>query len=163
MRRSLFIVLLLFVHRIECRAQIGGGWTYDFLNLSPSARASGLGGTMISLPTDDPTLAFLNPAALADSAHSNVSLAYVRLLSTVGYGTAAYAHRIRNVGMAWGGVRYFSYGSFTEADVYGNKTGSYTVSNLEMTLGLKRSFQNFHFGMNVKALHGVLYQLSSWG
>ena len=43
---------------------IGGKNVYEFLNLSPSARVTALGGNLITVKDDDVALAFQNPSAL---------------------------------------------------------------------------------------------------
>ena len=47
------VVIILFYLPFLCNAQIGGTHTYDFLNITHSARVSSLGGEVIAITDDD--------------------------------------------------------------------------------------------------------------
>jgi len=144
-------------------AQIGGLATYDFLNLSPSARVTALGGRVVSVFDKDLSVAFSNPALLNDSMHTCVSLSYVNYLKDIGYGTFAYGHRVENIGNFYAGFQTLTFGTFQETDDFGRKLGEYTVGSNALTFGCSRSFGNFHAGTNIRLLQSTVYKTSSWG
>lgn len=134
-------------------AQIGGRHVYDFLNLSPSARISSLGGVNISTYDHDLNLAYLNPALSNDSMHQGMSMSVANYLSDITYGYAGYAHTFENVGSFHSGIQFLSYGKMIEADVYGNQTGRFTASDLALVVGGARQVDRFRIGTNLKLIN----------
>ena len=68
---SLFIVLVLGTS--TAYGQIGGETIYNFLNLAPSARITGLGGSLISVVDEDPANAVYNPGLLNQRMHGGIT------------------------------------------------------------------------------------------
>ncbi|MCI4669603.1 MAG: type IX secretion system protein PorQ [Bacteroidia bacterium] len=131
-------------------AQIGGQHTFDFLNLSPSARLNALGGTNVSLSDDDPVMAHENPALLNDSMNNWASLSYSPYLAGIKYGYTSYATKIENVGMFHAGVKYFNSGTQQGADAFGNLTNTFSSNEAVLVVGYARPWKNFSYGANVK-------------
>ena len=68
MKKPILQILYLFIGiSLTAQAPIGGEHVYEFLNLSQSARVTGLGGHLITVKDDDVALAFGNPAVLNPS------------------------------------------------------------------------------------------------
>jgi hypothetical protein len=118
-KKILFSVLIVLI-QCSAYAQLGGNNTYEFLNLPISARVSALGGNLISTRDNDLNVSLTNPALLTDSMSNNVALSYVNYFADVNYGYAAYAKKIKNIGMVSGGIQYLDYGRFQRADELGN-------------------------------------------
>ena len=162
-RLTLSLVLFLLFAKSSLIGQIGGLATYDFLNLSPSARVTALGGSVVSVFDKDLSVAFSNPALLNDSMHTCMSMSYVNYFKDIGYGTFAYGHRFQNIGMFYAGFQTLSFGTFRETDDFGRYLGEYTVGSNALTIGYARSFGNFHGGANIRLLQSSIYKTSSWG
>jgi hypothetical protein len=65
MNRKFYLIILCLVAAFAGKAQIGGETTYQFLELSNSARIAALGGTQVALSdTSDLNLPYHNPALL---------------------------------------------------------------------------------------------------
>ena len=72
-------------------SQIGGTSTYEFLNLTNSARVAALGGKNVSLNDNDINLAYHNPALLTPVMSENAVFNYVSYFANINFGYAAYA------------------------------------------------------------------------
>jgi len=144
--------LLCGLHPGTARAQIGGRHVFEFITLPVSSTQSGLGGYNITHYTGDQAIALANPALLRPSQSSRVSLTFANFMGGVNYGVASYVHDVENIGTFHAGIQYLNYGTMTQADAYGNRTGEFSANDLNFTVGAKRSFGNFHFGTNFKFL-----------
>ena len=74
------------------KAQIGGESTYQFLELTNSARMAALGGNQVALyDTSDLNLPYHNPAALQSSMENILLVNYVNYLADINYGYVSFA------------------------------------------------------------------------
>lgn len=175
---SLFLWLFIFFGG-TINAQIGGITSFDFLKLSPSARITAVGGGISAVFDKDPTVNFRNPALMNDSMHSCLSASVVNYISDISYGTFCYSHTLnarrrdphfsgdsinpsQTKHRIFGGIQYFGYGKFTEADMLGITGNTYGINSLAITAGYGRSFGNFHLGINAKVAQTVIYQSGAW-
>ncbi|NBC06266.1 MAG: hypothetical protein GVY26_03630, partial [Bacteroidetes bacterium] len=121
------VLLLLTVSSLH--AQIGGLHTYEFMNLSPSARITALGGNLITVRGDDANLALGNPAALNELMHQQISVNHSFHVAGISHGYASYAHHLEGPGLTSHlGVQYVSYGDFTETNDRGQEIGTFQAS-----------------------------------
>lgn len=150
MKRLLFFILL---SPAWLSAQIGGSKAYDFLNLSPSARISALGGVAISMRDDDGAFAFQNPALLSDSTDGFLNVSIFNYISDISYGNVNYAKSVAKVGTFHGGFQYVNYGNFKQADEYGNLNGTYHAGDLAFVVGMAREYKRFSYGANLKLIN----------
>jgi hypothetical protein len=134
-------------------AQINGGRnTFAFLSLSPSARATALGGTQISVRDDETAFAALNPAALNPSMSGRLTFNHNFFLSDIQHGYAAYAHHLKKTGFTLhGGIQYVNYGEIKQADEWGNVTGSVRARETAFIAGVARPLsERWSLGLNVR-------------
>ena len=135
-------------------AQITGGQqTFQFMTLSPSARATALGGTQITVRDDDPAFAALNPAALNPRMDGRLTFQHNFFLTDIQHGYAAYAQHLPNWGFtAHGGIQYVNYGEIKQADEFGNLTGgNVKASETALTLGAARPLSDrLSLGLNLR-------------
>lgn len=157
------ILILFLLFPVLVSAQIGGQNVYDFLNLSPSPRLSALGGECVSRIDEDAAFAFRNPALLSDSASGNLNLSVFNYISDISFGSAQYARHFDKIGTFHGGLQYVSYGNFTQADEFGNITGSYRSGDLAFVTGYSRAIRQFRVGINWKLINANLANYSSFG
>lgn len=165
MNQRLIILFVLF-SSLFAQAQIGGRYTYQFLNLVNSPRMAALGGKVITNYDYDPTQALVNPASINPAMDNQLSVNYVNYIGDVNYGSAAYAYLWdRRTQVFHAGVTYINYGKFDGYDEQGNETNSFSGGEVAISFGHARNiaFTNFHIGGNVKIISSTLEQYSSFG
>jgi len=135
--------------------------TYDFLRLDLSARAAALGGTFVS-NTDDPNVIFYNPAGLKMLTGSPVSFSFLKYLLDINFASITYSTEFEKIGRVAAGIKYANYGSFPEADEFGNVTGEYGAGEAEFVLGYSNVIDNnFYYGANAKFIYSSIADRSS--
>ena len=160
------IILFILFSSLLAQAQVGGRYTYQFLNLVNSPRMAALGGKVITNYDYDPTQALVNPAAINPAMDNQLSVNYVNYIGDVNYGSVAYAYLWdRRTQVLHAGVTYVNYGSFDGYDEQGNETSSFSGGEVALSLGHARNiaFTNFHIGGNIKFISSTLEQYSSFG
>lgn len=148
-----FFVLFLVIPLLS-KAQIGGENTYEFLNLSNSARMAALGGNQIALADEtDLNVAYNNPALLTGEMQNHLVANYVNYISDVNYGYVAYSLPVGLPGNLAAGMHYINYGTFIEALPNGEVTGT-TFHAAEYALNILWSYQfeRISVGVNLKPI-----------
>ncbi len=165
MQRPLLALFLFILLSSGLQAQIGGINTYEFLNLSPSARVSALGGAQIAVRDDDANLAFGNPAILNSLMHQQLAFNHSFHVAGISHGYAAYAHHFGKAGITGhAGVQYVSYGSFDQTDEFGQVNGSFKAAEYAITAGAAREFYGrLALGANLKFITSQLEAYNSLG
>ena len=146
--------------------QIGGRYTYQFLNLVTSPRQAALGGKTVTIYDEDVNQAHFNPASINPEMHNQLALNYGSYFGEVTYGTAAYAYTYdRHVQTFFGGVNYVNYGTFDGYDENGTPTSSFTGSDIALSFGYAYNIPNskFHVGASGKLINSTLESYSSFG
>ncbi len=157
---SLIFLFLPFV----TTAQLGGNGIYDFLNLTNSARVTGLGGKNISIFDDDLNLAFNNPSLLNDSMSGRLTLNYSGYFADIKYGYASYSHDFKKYGTFAAGIHYINYGNFTAADETGIITGEFSAAEYAFNIiWSKRIYKMLSAGINIKPVYSHLESYTSSG
>ena len=156
------IFFLLFP--ILLNAQIGGNHTYKFLDLTNSARAASLGGNIISIQDADLALTFHNPSLLNDKMLNNFVLNYVNYFAGINYGYVSYANKFNKIGNIAIGLHYINYGTFTEANEFGEKLGEFKASEYAFNIIWSKKIDSlFTYGVNFKPIISTLEQYTSVG
>lgn len=151
---------------IVSKAQVGGGSTYQFLNLVSSPRQAALGGKVITNVDYDVAQGLYNPATINVEMDNQLALNYTSYLGGISYGTASYAYTIdRRTQTFHVGMTYVNYGSFDGYDETGNSTGAFTGNEAALSVGysLQLGYSDFYFGANVKLITSKLEQYNSLG
>jgi len=165
MQKKYFFYFFLFISLIGY-AQIGGKYTYQFLNLVSSPRQAALGGKIITNYDQDVTQALYNPATINVEMDNHLSLNYVSYLGDVNYGSAAYAYTWdRHVQTFHAGVTYINYGSFDGYDENGIETSSFSGGEVALSLGYAYNipWTKLHLGVNMKFINSKLERYNSFG
>lgn len=165
-RRSLSMAFCLVVLSVSTGiAQIGGRTTYNFLNLTPSARITALGGSLITVSDDDIANGVMNPALLNESMSGSMTFQNNFHFDGIYNGYVAYGHHIEDWGItAHGGIQFMQYGQFVRADEFGNQLGDFKASEMAITIGASRWFaENFSAGMNLRFINSNLESFNSFG
>lgn len=124
--------MLLILLPSVLKAQDGTD-SFTFLRLPYSSHAAALGGSNISLPDDDITLAMHNPALLANISDKTLNLNYMTYISDSKVAGAAFNKVFGERSSGAIAARYVDYGSFdgyTEDNV---STGSFGAKDIELS------------------------------
>ncbi|PHK34121.1 penicillin-binding protein [Nostoc linckia z16] len=165
MYQKRLLSLLLFFGAI-CHGQIGGKYTYQFLNLVTSPRQAALGGKIVTLYDYDVNQGIFNPATINPEMDNHLSANYGSYYGEVSYGTAAYAYTYdRHVQTFHMGVNYVNYGTFEGRDEAGNLTGDFTGSEIALSFGYAYNipYTDIHIGANAKLISSTLESYNSFG
>lgn len=162
--RLLFWTGLLLVGQI-CLGQIGGLSTFEFLNLSQSARSTALGGYMIAVPDDDVNLMYANPALLREGMNHQLAINQNFHFAGVRHGFAAYGLHIDRWDATLAiGANYIDYGDFVRADERRNITGDFNVKESSFMVGIGKTFaERLSLGLNLKFINSTFDSYSSVG
>jgi hypothetical protein len=162
--RFFISIFLLTCLSVSGYSQLGGSYTYSFLDLTNSARVASLGGKTNAIWDNDLNLAFQNPALLSSEMKNHLVLNYVNYFSDINFGYVSYANTIDKIGNVAAGLHFINYGEFIAADHLGNKTGTFTASEYALNLIWSKSYDSlFHFGINVKPVYSSMEKYRSFG
>ena len=162
-RKNLYIVLFSFLI-LDSGAQTGGDNVYEFLNLTHSGLISSLGGSNVSLKTDNLNLAYHNPALLTSAMDQSLALNYINYFAGINFGMAMYSRSFQGIGNFAAGLTYLNYGSFTEADASGIITGTFHASEYAFSMIYSREIDSlFSAGINLKPVLSHLENYTSFG
>jgi hypothetical protein len=146
--------------------QIGGKYTYQFLNLVTSPRQAALGGKVITNYDEDVNQAIFNPATINPKMDNHLSLNYGSYFGEVTYGTGAYAYTWdRHVQTFHAGVSYVNYGTFEGRDETGLLTGDFTGSEIALSFGYSFNvpYTDIYLGASGKLISSTLESYNSFG
>lgn len=146
--------------------QIGGRYTYQFLNLTTSPRQAALGGKAITIYDEDVNQVMFNPATLNADMDNQLAMNYGSLYGEVSYGTASYAYTYdRHLQTFHAGISYVNYGSFEGYDENGVATSNFTGSEAALSFGYAYNipFTDIHVGANAKLITSTLETYNSFG
>ncbi len=164
LKRCSITVMILLSFCATVWGQTGGNNTYEFLNLTHSGLVSSLGGSNVSLNNGNINLAYHNPALLTSEMRDNAALDYVNYFAGVNYGLALYSWQVSGNGNMAGGVTFYSYGKFTEADQTGVITGEFTASEFSFPVIYSKNIDSlFTIGITFKPVLSHLERYTSFG
>jgi hypothetical protein len=136
MRKLINLIVILVLVYPTAFGQVGGENTYQFLNLTNSARMAALGGNQIAInDSTDLNVSYNNPSLLMPGMKNMLAINYVDYFAGVNYGYAAYSFGTPLPGNFAVGMHYINYGQFIEALSTGQKTGA-TFNAAEYALNL---------------------------
>lgn len=145
-------------------AQIGGGSTYSFLNLTPSPRVSALAQASLAGTDGDIQFTWWNPALLREEHRRQIGLSYVALPGGINAGEAAYAFGLGEKQHAMVGFRYIDYGEFAGTEIDGSPTGTFGAADQLLNFGYAYHLDsNWQFGGNFKLINSVYESYTSFG
>lgn len=162
---KLSLLVILSVISTLSTAQTGGDNTYEFLNLSSSARIAALGGKLVPVKDNDLNLVFTNPALLNTEMSKQLTFSGVGYFADIKYGYAAYAQDIKKLGSFAAGMHYVNYGDFTETDVTGQRIGEFKAAEYALNLSWARPLydSSLSVGTTLKTIYSSLEDYNSFG
>lgn len=162
MKLKILFIAILFSSSI--RAQIGGNYVYQFLNVPASARVAALGGTFISVIDNDPNAALQAPSLITPSLNGSLSLSAVSYPDKVKFGDASYARDYGKFGTFMATMHYVNYGTFNQTDDFGNSTGSFKAADYALTVGWGYQLNKiFRVGGAVKGIYSDYFLYNAAG
>jgi hypothetical protein len=165
MKIKILLPFLFVGLAFQAAAQLGGLHTFSFLNLSPSARISGLGGNLITVMDDDVNLAYHNPGLLNASMHQQLAFSHGFLFEGIQQGYAGFGHHAGKWNTTFHtGIQYVRYGVFDYTDEFGNEGGTFKAAEYAITLGAARQVdERLSIGANAKLITSQLESYHSLG
>ncbi|MBK8702897.1 MAG: type IX secretion system protein PorQ [Saprospiraceae bacterium] len=161
-------LLPLFLGLTAClnlHAQIGGQYTYSFLTLSPSARVSALGGSLMAVSDDDVNLAYANPSLLNADMHQQIGFSHGFLPAGIQYGYVAYGQHLSKMkATLHGGVQYVRYGDLDARNELNELEGSFKAAEYAIVAGIGyQAYDRLTLGANLKFITSNLASYTSSG
>ncbi len=145
-------------------AQQAGSSTYDFLNLTNSARVGALGGNQVGMNSKDVSLVFHNPANLSQDLHQSLVFNYVPYVSDIKMTYAGYAQKFDGIGTFGLSIHSLNYGTFDRADVDGNLNGTFSAAEYAINLSYSKVLSpKLRAGVSLKPIISNLEQYNSFG
>lgn len=142
-------------------AQVPAQGVFEFLNLEMSPRSGALAGSFTAA-NDDPDIIFSNPAGLYGLEGTPVSFSYLKHVLDFNFASLSGSYEIKDFGRLSAGVKYANFGTFTEADEYGNKFSEYGAADIMFVTGYANEIdKNFHYGVNLKFIYSGIADYSS--
>jgi hypothetical protein len=165
MKQKYYLAILFTITILTAKAQIGGEYTYQFLELTNSARVAALGGSQIALSdSTDLNLPYHNPASLHKSMEDKVLVNYVNYMSDINYGYASYAKSFDSIGNFAVGIHYINYGKFLEATEFGELTGNeFKAAEYAFHLFYSNNYKRLNYGVALKPILSVFESYQSFG
>ncbi|MCW8994514.1 MAG: PorV/PorQ family protein, partial [Psychromonas sp.] len=155
------ILSFLFIILFSVFSLTFGQTTYDFLRVDMSARAAALGGSFVS-NNDDVDVIFYNPAGMNFLEKNPASFSFVKHLLDINLFSVAFSTEFENIGRFGTAVKYINYGTFDQADEFGNRTGEFGAGELAFLVGYANEFSpNFYYGANAKFIYSSIADKSS--
>ncbi len=143
--------------------QIGGDYSYQFLQLSPSARATALGSAVPAVRDHDLAMAYYQPAMLDEETHQAISFNHSFYLSDISHGLFSYGHRVKSAEInLQAGIQYINYGQFEGFDAIGQATTSFDAAEYAIFVGASRKiYDKLSAGANLKLILSSLGNVNS--
>jgi len=161
--RFLISALLIASVYNPSMGQSGGRSTYDFLNLTQSARIAAIGSNFLPVRDHDVTLALSNPSIISPEMHKNLSLGYVAYPG-INYGSVTYSHTFSKAGSFIGAIQYVNYGKFQRYDEAETHLGEFSANEMALAVGWGRQLSpHFSIGANGKLIYSQLDSYNSLG
>jgi len=129
-----------------------------------SARLAGLGGSLIAVRDNDPSLIMYNPSLISPKFSTTLWIGAADYFAHTGYASAMYAQTFDKIGSFAMEMRYAGYGEFIRTDEIGNELGTFSCNDVGLTLGWGRALDScFSIGANLKLMYSGYESYSSFG
>jgi hypothetical protein len=156
--------ILSFLFTVYASGQTGGDNVYEFLNLTHSGLVTSLGSSNVSLKTNNPDLANINPALLDSAMKNSIALNFANYPAGINYGLAMYSGTLPGRTNFAAGITYLNYGSFISADETGIVTGNFTAAEYAFSAIASRELDSsFTMGLSFKPVVSHLEKYTSFG
>lgn len=150
---------------VSASAQIGGRYAFDAIALPTNARATALGGSLITVIDSDVALAQLNPAVADSSMNNQLSFNHNFHFAGIQNGNVAFGKYLERLGMiSHVAIQYINFGEFDGRDVLGNATSNFSGGDVAIVLGTAKQLnERIRAGINLKVLSGSYESYNHFG
>ncbi|MBN1895475.1 PorV/PorQ family protein [bacterium] len=146
---------------IGCCPILAGGSGFPLMRMEPGARLTAMAGAFTAVPAD-PYGLNCNPASLSGMQERLASLTYTDYYLDLQMGWLGYCHPMTEIGTLSASILYLNYGEMQRTDILGGNLGSFSASDMMLTLGLARSFrENWAYGLTLKMARSQVAEFSS--
>ncbi len=160
---TIYIICMLLLPFVG-RAQVGGKYIYNFLDYNTSARQAALGGTLLAVSDDDPSLILYNPSLIDKRHHTALEVTAVDYFSNASYGSASYSHSFNKAGSFAFSMQFVNYGKFTMTDESGYEQGYFRAGDYAATVAWGRRLDScFSIGADLKLIYSAYESYQSFG
>jgi hypothetical protein len=166
MYMKLFIAFVFCLSTHLLFAQVTGGESvYQFLRLPNSAHASGMGGMVVSNPSNDVSFGFANPALLRSGIHNQLALNQNFHLSGTSITNLMYAHHSNKYKTTFaGGLTYVNYGKIRATYTNGIIYNQLFATDVALQLSASKNYKtNWRYGTSLKFVSSQLGSFNSIG
>ncbi|MCB9261482.1 MAG: type IX secretion system protein PorQ [Flavobacteriales bacterium] len=156
--RKTHLTFLLLIFCSGAFAQLGGSYSFGFVNIDPTARTAALGSSLLADFGNDIGTAYHNPSTLNPKMNNMAALSYNNYLADINSGFAGYVKTIKNFGTMSGTMTYNDYGYFDKTDETGAIIGRFWANDYIFQVGYGNVWQQddrFTYGINFKFLYSV--------
>ena len=145
-------------------AQIGGDNTYEFLNLTNSARVLALGNALVNTLDNDINLAHQLPSLNHVGMNNQLSANFTNYYAGVKFGSLLYGLPNKTVGNITLGMQYLNYEEFTRTDEFGNTIGSFSAGEYAASASAAVHIDSSLFvGVALKSVYSNFDSYNSYG
>ena len=149
MKRILFFLASSII--ISAKAQIGGDYTFSFLNLADNAKVASLGSDLISaFDSSDVNSGSYNPANIQESHSKVLGFNFLPLKQGIKKSSVSYTHTLNKVGALNFNLQHIGYGDIQSTDIYGNENGIINPQEYALSVGKSFTQKNFRMGAALK-------------
>ncbi|MGE5395310.1 MAG: PorV/PorQ family protein [Candidatus Saccharibacteria bacterium] len=135
MRKLIYLIALFVLTVPMAFCQVGGESTYQFLELTNSARMAALGGNQVAInDSTDLNISYNNPSLLMPGMRNMLAVNYIDYFAGTKYGYGAYSFKTPLPGNFAVGMHYINYGEFIGADESGQKTNPFNAAEYALNL-----------------------------
>ena len=153
MRKKLYILIVFLSLMTNVFSQQKDG-TYNFLNMTSSARVAALGGTILPVSSwgVDIQAAASNPSLINSAMNTSLSLSYVDYYQDISFGAIQFGKTFNKIGSFVASVQYGDYGDFYYSDETGVQENTmFSVSDYVINIGWGRHLsKQLSIGANLK-------------
>lgn len=143
-------------------AQNNSETIYRFLDISPDARISGLGGAHTALVDGDFSMFVMNPAYLFPDNSGHIAATYMNHIGDVNFGSFSGAYNLENYGTFGVSFRVMNYGELQSYDESGEDLGDFRANDLALTTGFGSAMApNWFYGVSLSLIHSAYGYYSS--
>ncbi len=152
--RFLACVSLILFLCAPGEAQLGSIQSFDFLNLSPSARTAALGGSPIALSDGDINIAHINPASINESTEHLLALNHNFHLADISFGNASYGFHSSKLNTSFlAAFQFINYGDFVRTNEVGEVNGTFHARENVLVIGMSRMLnERISGGLHLKTI-----------
>lgn len=159
-------ILLFFtiLYSVLSFGQIGGTKTFALLDLTFSARGSGLGGDFVTAKDQDISLGVANPSLLNAKMHNELGISQAFHAGKINYGMLAYGRSLKKERFISAHLRYVSFGNMKRTEVNGEVTGQFNPFEYIAGVGFGQQLNpRISVGGNLNVIGSHMESYNSYG